>query len=88
MILGFHEAVGDVIALSVSTPNHLRKIGLLNDTTDDPGNCLASPIYRYLSGTDKDHHYGTVHTERENAKYEPQTSILNRICVCNNFPFE
>lgn len=32
---GFHEAVGDVMALSVSTPKHLRKIGLLNNTDDD-----------------------------------------------------
>ncbi|XP_055334822.1 angiotensin-converting enzyme-like [Paramacrobiotus metropolitanus] len=31
---GFHEAIGDVLALSVSTPDHLKKIGLLaNDTT-------------------------------------------------------
>jgi peptidyl-dipeptidase A len=28
---GFHEAVGDVLSLSVSTPKHLRKIGLLKD---------------------------------------------------------
>ncbi|XP_055372267.1 angiotensin-converting enzyme-like [Condylostylus longicornis] len=28
---GFHEAVGDVIALSVSTPKHLTKIGLLKN---------------------------------------------------------
>lgn len=33
--LGFHEAVGDVMALSVSTPKHLRKINLLNSTDDD-----------------------------------------------------
>ncbi|CAG2104542.1 unnamed protein product, partial [Medioppia subpectinata] len=26
---GFHEAIGDVLALSVSTPKHLNKIGLL-----------------------------------------------------------
>ncbi|CAG2109942.1 unnamed protein product [Medioppia subpectinata] len=26
---GFHEAIGDLLALSVSTPNHLKKIGLL-----------------------------------------------------------
>lgn len=30
-ILGFHEAVGDTIALSVATPEHLQKIGLLKD---------------------------------------------------------
>ncbi|XP_055848354.1 angiotensin-converting enzyme-like isoform X2 [Episyrphus balteatus] len=28
---GFHEAVGDVLSLSVSTPRHLEKIGLLKD---------------------------------------------------------
>ena len=34
---GFHEAVGDTIALSVSTPKHLRKIDLLPaDSKDDP----------------------------------------------------
>ncbi|XP_054712126.1 angiotensin-converting enzyme-like [Uloborus diversus] len=32
---GFHEAVGDVLALSVSTSDHLRKIGLLGDVPDD-----------------------------------------------------
>lgn len=32
---GFHEAVGDVISLSVSTPKHLRVIGLLEDGPDD-----------------------------------------------------
>ncbi|KAI0233269.1 Angiotensin-converting enzyme [Lamellibrachia satsuma] len=32
---GFHEAVGDVMALSVSTPQHLYKIGLLDNVTDD-----------------------------------------------------
>ncbi|KAK5650646.1 hypothetical protein RI129_001675 [Pyrocoelia pectoralis] len=29
---GFHEAVGDTIALSVSTPKHLRKIRLLDES--------------------------------------------------------
>ncbi|XP_014771274.1 angiotensin-converting enzyme isoform X1 [Octopus bimaculoides] len=28
---GFHEAVGDTLALSVSTPEHLKKIGLLKN---------------------------------------------------------
>ncbi|XP_043950381.1 angiotensin-converting enzyme [Drosophila biarmipes] len=32
---GFHEAVGDVLALSVSTPKHLEKIGLLKDYVRD-----------------------------------------------------
>ncbi|XP_025834025.1 angiotensin-converting enzyme [Agrilus planipennis] len=34
---GFHEAVGDVMSLSVSTTKHLKKIGLLDsDFTEDP----------------------------------------------------
>lgn len=32
---GFHEAVGDVISLSVETPKHLHKIGLLPTVVDD-----------------------------------------------------
>ncbi|XP_054986975.1 angiotensin-converting enzyme isoform X2 [Sorex araneus] len=32
---GFHEAIGDVLALSVSTPDHLHKIGLLDQVTND-----------------------------------------------------
>ncbi|CAH2991504.1 unnamed protein product [Chilo suppressalis] len=32
---GFHEAVGDTIALSVSSPKHLRSIGLVNGDADD-----------------------------------------------------
>uniref|UniRef100_G3MRB1 Angiotensin-converting enzyme n=1 Tax=Amblyomma maculatum TaxID=34609 RepID=G3MRB1_AMBMU len=32
---GFHEAIGDTIALSVSTPKHLRAVGLLKDPSDD-----------------------------------------------------
>eukprot|EP00057_Strongylocentrotus_purpuratus_P002482 XP_003724613.1 PREDICTED: angiotensin-converting enzyme isoform X4 [Strongylocentrotus purpuratus] len=32
---GFHEAVGDVLALSVSTPAHLYEIGLLEEIEDD-----------------------------------------------------
>ncbi|XP_062072101.1 angiotensin-converting enzyme [Lepus europaeus] len=32
---GFHEAIGDVLALSVSTPAHLHKIGLLDHVTND-----------------------------------------------------
>ncbi|XP_035658126.1 angiotensin-converting enzyme-like [Branchiostoma floridae] len=32
---GFHEAVGDLLALSVSTPKHLQSIGLLDTVEDD-----------------------------------------------------
>lgn len=34
---GFHEAIGDVLALSVSTPKHLNTIGLLDKVEDNPG---------------------------------------------------
>ena len=33
MTTGFHEAIGDVMALSVATPKHLNKIGLLINYT-------------------------------------------------------
>ncbi|XP_061410805.1 angiotensin-converting enzyme-like [Lethenteron reissneri] len=34
---GFHEAIGDVLSLSVSTPKHLKTIGLLDaDYVEDP----------------------------------------------------
>ncbi|NXC02997.1 ACE enzyme, partial [Orthonyx spaldingii] len=32
---GFHEAIGDVLSLSVSTPSHLQKIGLLSNAAED-----------------------------------------------------
>ncbi|XP_026535627.1 angiotensin-converting enzyme [Notechis scutatus] len=32
---GFHEAIGDVMSLSVSTPIHLKKIDLLTHVTED-----------------------------------------------------
>lgn len=34
---GFHEAVGDTLSLSVSTPQHLVKIGLLDNYVEDKG---------------------------------------------------
>ncbi|XP_077869905.1 angiotensin-converting enzyme-like [Saccoglossus kowalevskii] len=34
----FHEAVGDVMALSVSTPEHLYKLGLVDSFENDPEN--------------------------------------------------
>jgi angiotensin-converting enzyme len=32
---GFHEAVGDALALSVSTPNHLKAINLIEEVSND-----------------------------------------------------
>lgn len=34
---GFHEAIGDVMALSVSTPKHLFNINLLDQIEDSLG---------------------------------------------------
>ena len=34
-ILGFHEAIGDTMALAVVTPDHLQKIGLLSQEESD-----------------------------------------------------
>lgn len=34
---GFHEAIGDVLSLSVSTPKHLQTIELLESVTSDNG---------------------------------------------------
>ena len=31
---GFHEAIGDTMALSVQTPKHLQSVGLLQDVSD------------------------------------------------------
>lgn len=47
---GFHEAVGDVIALSASTPSHLKKINLLDDDSTDRE---ANINHLYLKGLDK-----------------------------------
>lgn len=44
---GFHEAVGDTMSLSVSTPQHLVKIGLLKDFVDDKGELKLSSGERY-----------------------------------------
>lgn len=35
---GFHEAVGDVLALSVATPKHLHKVGLLEKVEENKEN--------------------------------------------------
>lgn len=47
---GFHEAVGDVIALSASTPSHLKNIGLLEETPTDEEAVLNN---LYAKGLDK-----------------------------------
>ena len=39
----FHEAVGDTMSLSVSAPQHLAKIGLLEDFKPDEGKSARVP---------------------------------------------
>lgn len=34
---GFHEAIGDTIALSVETPKYLKSVGLLNSIKQSDG---------------------------------------------------
>lgn len=34
---GFHEAVGEIMALSVATPQHLKSLNLLEPTFQDDG---------------------------------------------------
>lgn len=49
---GFHEAVGDTIALSVKNPLHLTKIGLLDhyaNTYEDNINALYSEALRRIA---------------------------------------
>ncbi|XP_023709010.1 angiotensin-converting enzyme isoform X1 [Cryptotermes secundus] len=50
---GFHEAVGDVMSLSVSTPKHLREIGLLEDDASAGEDYEATINYLYLQGLQK-----------------------------------
>ena len=38
---GFHEALGDTLALSVSTPKHLHAVGLLPEVIEDDGRCAT-----------------------------------------------
>lgn len=45
---GFHEAIGDVMALSVATPKHLHAIGLLDsvEKTTGKNNYIPSTLLR------------------------------------------
>ncbi|XP_021941995.1 angiotensin-converting enzyme-like [Zootermopsis nevadensis] len=50
---GFHEAVGDVMSLSVSTPKHLREIGLLEGDESTGKDYEATINYLFLQGLQK-----------------------------------
>ena len=42
---GFHEALGDLMTLSVGTPAHLHKIKLLDKYVDDEGKYLRASCF-------------------------------------------
>ena len=44
----FHEAVGDTIALSVSTPKHLYKLDLYNELDEDYEMTINYQMYKAL----------------------------------------
>ncbi|KAI1294749.1 Angiotensin-converting enzyme [Halotydeus destructor] len=46
---GFHEAVGDLMALSVSSPPNLVRIGLLRNYTDDEQSTVNHQMFRALN---------------------------------------
>lgn len=48
---GFHEAVGDTIALSVSSPKHLRRVGLINGDAEDEQTEI-NQLYKMVSALD------------------------------------
>lgn len=53
---GFHEAIGDVLALSVSTPKHLHTIKLLDTLVSDSGKETAHPFdYTLMSWMNGNH---------------------------------
>lgn len=45
---GFHEAIGDTMALSVSTPKHLHTIGLLDKLENDDGKFFWKISYKHI----------------------------------------
>ena len=45
--IGFHEALGDLMTLSVGTPAHLHKIKLLDKYVDDEGEHTESLVKVY-----------------------------------------
>ncbi|RZC37377.1 Peptidase M2 domain containing protein, partial [Asbolus verrucosus] len=49
-LLGFHEAIGDLISLSVQSRKHLRKLGLLKSNKNDSEEVLNS---LFMIGLDK-----------------------------------
>ena len=52
---GFHEAVGDVLSLSVQTPNHLKKIGLLKNVSNSKGKYNEVPKACFCTVVQSDH---------------------------------
>ena len=45
---GFHEAIGDTLALSVATPKHLYTVGLLDELVEDDGKIIGIQLRNYM----------------------------------------
>ncbi|KRX74839.1 Angiotensin-converting enzyme, partial [Trichinella pseudospiralis] len=45
--IGFFQAISDAVALSIGTPAHLSRIGLLNISEDDVSKNMADMNYLY-----------------------------------------
>lgn len=50
---GFHEAIGDTIALAVNTPGHLKEVGLLDDYNEEDATDAADLNYLMQQALDK-----------------------------------
>ena len=58
--LGFHEAIGDTMALSVMTPVHMETIGLLDNyqqSTEADINYLLNAAMKKVSENKVNEHY-------------------------------
>ncbi|XP_055880765.1 angiotensin-converting enzyme-like [Biomphalaria glabrata] len=66
---GFHEAVGDTIALSAMTPHNMYSIGLLNQPFDDPRKCKYQGIYPPVTRTSEDFDAGSIYHISHNVYY-------------------
>lgn len=65
---GFHEAIGDTMALSASTPQHLHKIGLLTNIENDEGmicKCRNTHCNKYIICNKGKYAYYTLFYQRQ-----------------------
>lgn len=93
---GFHEAIGDTIALSVATPKHLKAVGLLEDRMEDEEtdiNYLYSIAMDKVSVIPSVYIYDLWRWNVFKGKYKPEdynkawwTLLLNYQGICPGVP--